>query len=108
MVEFNNGFVTALCLFYGHRFQFSEGIARGMSDIRIYGASDHLYDIQFPKNLDKRLKKKIQKFIGKVFAVRLKDIKHEEGSKLFDECLEIIKAIDRKYFGFKRVIVKYE
>lgn len=106
-IEFNNGFVTALSLFYGHRFQFEEASKIVGHDMRIYGATDHLYNIEFPKRLPRRIKKLYGKFHGHCFTVRLENIKIEEGNQIFSECLEVIKAIDRHYF-VKNVKVHYE
>jgi len=89
IVEFNNGFVTALCLFYAHR----------ENDFGIYGAADHLYDIEYPENLDSYLRRKIQRFVDNVFEVRLKRISSEKAEKLFERCLELIMEIDKKHFN---------
>jgi len=104
-VEFNNGFVTALALFYGHREDISASRILGQ-DTRIYPASDHLCDIEYPENLDKDLKKKIEEFVKDVFEVRLKKISINEGSDLFDRCKDLLMEIDEKCFGLK-VVVNY-
>jgi hypothetical protein len=98
-VEFNNGFVTALTLFYGHYWQG----AYGETDhgVRIYPASDHLFDIEYPKNLDPELRRKVEKFVKDVLSVRLKDISRAEEERLFNRCLEILKLIDKKHFKLK-------
>lgn len=100
-IEFNNGFVTALGLFYGHRHreQFRKTSKIEGYDVRIYGASDHLYDIEYPKSLNKTLKQKIQKFVSDVFKVRLEDITAEQADKLFERCKDLLKEIDEKCFG---------
>lgn len=101
-VEFNNGFVTALALFYGHREQFrreAKDVPRlAMHDLRIYGASDHLYDIEYPQNLSPELKREIEQFVKDVFSHRLTIFPVEEGDKLFDKCLELLKKIDKECF----------
>jgi hypothetical protein len=99
-VEFNNGFVTALALFYGH---YSQEPPKYESEygVRIYPASDHLIDIECPKNLDPELRRKVKKFVRDVFSVRLKDISREDEEILFKRCLEILKLIDKKYFKLK-------
>jgi len=104
-VEFNTGFVTALALFYGHRHQI-QGTPL-IRDLRIYGAADHLFDMEIPEQLDEKLKKRIERWRSKVISLRLKHLTWEEGNKLFDECLQILKALDRQYWSLK-VIVKYK
>jgi hypothetical protein len=104
-VEFNNGFVTALALFYGHYFQWQES-NKIFEDMRIYPATDHLLDIEYPKNLDPEVKKKVQEFVRDVLSVRLSNISREEGEKFFRRCIELLKLIDEKCFGLK-VKVKY-
>lgn len=108
MIEFNTGFLTALTLFYGHRMQFQEASKIIKRDLRVYGAADHLFDIKYPEDLDPKLKKKVKNFVASVFRVRLENLTLAEGDKIFDKCLELIKEIDRKYFGQKRIIVHYK
>jgi len=105
-VEFNNGFITALGLFYGHRGQFQESSRILKSDLSIYAAADHLFELEYPKNLDKKLKRKIRKFVKDVFAVRLDRISNEEATKLFDKCYQLLMEIDKQIFGLK-VTVNY-
>lgn len=104
--EFNNGFVTALALFYAHREQFKE--ARKLThDMRIYAASDHLFDLEYPENIDTEVKEKVEVFTNWVFSVRLGSLlSWEEGEKIFDACKDILKLIDERIFGLK-VIINY-
>jgi hypothetical protein len=99
-IEFNNGFVTALALFYGH---YSQEPPKYESEygVRIYPASDHLIDIEYPKNLDPELRRKVEKFVKDVLSVRLKDISRAEEERLFIRCLELLKLIDKKHFKLK-------
>jgi len=97
-VEFNNGFVTALALFYGHREQFQREQELLKHDLRIYGASDHLFDIEYPANLDKNLRNKIEKFVSDVFDVRLKSISVSDANELFDRCYGLLMEIDKMCF----------
>jgi len=99
-IKFNNGFVTALAMFYGH---VSQAPMPGTKDwdCRLYAATDHLLDIEYPANLDKKLKRKIQVFVSKVIRIRLKLLTTEEVDKLFERCLELLMEIDRKYFGLE-------
>jgi len=103
MVDFNNGFITALGLFYGHRESH-----RGCIGLTLYGAADHLYDIEYPDNLNKELKKRIENFADTVFAIRLdNDISEERITEIFDECKDIMIQIDIICFGLKDTEVKY-
>ena len=99
-VEFNTGFVTALALYYGHRSQFQEVRDKGVlkSDLRNYGASDHLFDMEYPMNISSELKTQIDTFREHAFKIRLATISEKETEQLFDECLECIKAIDKEMF----------
>jgi len=111
-IDFNNGFVTALSLFYAHR-NFSSHILKlegkgVVHDMRLCAATDHLYEIDFPNNISKSLKEKIMKFRDKCFSMRLKtftDTVETEG--LFEECLAIIKLIDKENFHIKKVVTYY-
>ena len=101
-IEFNNGFVTALALFYGHREQFQRASNIVGHDLRVYGASDHLFDIEYPKALDETLERKIRRFVDDVLKVRLKpDSTNDETDKLFERCKDLLKEIDEKCFGLK-------
>jgi len=107
-VEFNDGFITALTLFYGHREQFNEAALRATKhDLRIYAASDHLFNIQIPKCLSLRLRRKIRKFVNTCLDRRFERITVDEGNQLFDQVLELLKKIDKECFGLK-VVVNYK
>ena len=108
-VEFNTGFISALAMFYGHRMAWGDEKVYQITkhDMRIYGASDHLYDIEYPKNLSAGLKQKIQEFVSDVFKVRLENISREDAENLFNRCRDLIIAIDEEYF-IKKVIFKYD
>jgi hypothetical protein len=56
-------------------------------DPRIYAASDHLLNTEYPSNLNPELKRKIENFVSDVLDVRLKNITVEEADKLFERCL---------------------
>ena len=101
MVEFNNGFVTALALFYGHREQFREASKIVGYDMRIYGASDHLINIEYPLEIPENLKERIKAFVSWVFSLRLERPTVDEGNRIFDTCKDILKEIDEKIFGLK-------
>lgn len=98
-IEFNNGFVTALGLFYGHRAQF-EAI-RAFSDMRLYAATDHLADIEYPENIDNEIHSKVEEFLEKAFSLRLKIVTSKEVEEIFDTCKDLFKLIDERIFGLK-------
>ena len=59
-IEFNNGFVTAIALFLEHKL-FTELLPKDkegklICDLRLYGATDHLYNIEIPKSLKAKWK----------------------------------------------------
>jgi hypothetical protein len=100
-VEFNTGFVTALALYYGHRQMFRDSRTKDIlkeNDLRNYGASDHLFDIEYPMNLDEDLKKQIEQFVGHALNLRLGRITEADTENLFEECLSCLKEIDKKVF----------
>jgi hypothetical protein len=100
-VEFNTGFVTALALYYGHRPMFQDSRTKNVlkdNDLRNYGASDHLFDIEYPMNIDEDLKKQIESFIDRALKLRLGRISEAETENLFEECLACLKEIDKKAF----------
>jgi hypothetical protein len=101
-VEFNNGFITALTLFYAHRYE----LRVGGPDLRLYGGSDHLLDIQIPSNIDPDLRQKVEDLVSKVKSLRYADLTKDEVEEIFDECLEILKELDRRLFGLE-VTVNY-
>jgi len=109
-VEFNNGFITALALFYAHRFynlSAFETIHKVFGrDLRLWGGSDHLLNIQIPDNIDPDLRRRIEDFVRKVVSLRFAELNKDEVDKVFDECLELLKEIDRRLFGLE-VIVNY-
>jgi hypothetical protein len=109
-VEFNNGFITALALFYAHRFynlSAFETIHKVFGpDLRLYGGSDHLLNIQIPSNIDPDLRRKVEDLVSKVKSLRYAELTKDEVEEIFDECLEILKELDRRLFGLE-VIVNY-
>jgi hypothetical protein len=102
-IEFNNGFVTALSLFYGHRLSNFEIRIKNAKhyDLRIYSASDHLLDLEIPENISQELKRKVEVFVKRVLSKRLENITWEEGDKFFDECANLLKEIDQEVFNLK-------
>lgn len=110
--EFNNGFITALALFLEHKNadwhvpKDKEGEL--ITDLRLYGATDHLYDLEIPKKLPDKIKKRINSLMSKAFLHRLdrfEDNKYTDS--LFKEAEQILKAIDEQLFKTKKVIMNY-
>jgi hypothetical protein len=101
-VEFNNGFLTALMLFYGHRYW----PRTERYDFRLDGAADHLLDMEIPDGLDEDLRRRVEGLRGRVMALRFKDLPSEEVDRIFDEAVEIMKELDRRLFGLS-VVVNY-
>ena len=95
MVEFNNGFITALTLFYGHLASF-----RTSPDLVLYAATDHLYEIEYPDNISAELKDEIMRFVDYAFSYRMRyDVTREEVFEVFDQCKNILIKIDNEVFG---------
>lgn len=108
-MEFNNGFVTAITLFLEHKDNWQKiEREKGISDLRLYGATDHLYDMEIPKKLSKKLKKRILKWRARCFHHRLGHFKESKiPDSLFKEAEQILKAIDEEVFKTKKVIMNY-
>jgi hypothetical protein len=107
MTEFNTGFVTALALFYAHSMdrELMNG-AKGIdtASLSLYGASDHLFDMEIPESLDENLKSRIEGFRDYVFSVRLERIPSKEVISIFEDCRKLIQEIDAKVFGLEVVV----
>ncbi len=109
-IGFNNGFITALALFLEHK-NFIEQIHKDkeenvISDLRLYAATDHLYDLEMPNVLSRDLMKRIARFRAECFNHRLDTFTSiETTDKLFTECEDILAEIDRKVFKTKKVIM---
>lgn len=95
-IEFNNGFFTALFLFYAHKNQASPPDMN--MDIRIYGASDHLLDMDIPGELPDKLKERVEEFREQVLENRLSlKLKRKRGESFFNACRMIILDLGEKY-----------
>jgi len=105
--EFNSGFISALAKFLAHREQWVYKQKTVDYDLRIYGASDHLFDIVIPDELSESLKKEIEKFVKSVLKVRLEHISWKKGTKLFDKADKILQKIDKEFFKLKHVCSNY-
>jgi len=60
-MEFNNGFITAIALFLEHKsdIKYAPKDKNGklvISDLRLYVASDHLYEMEIPKSIIRKAK----------------------------------------------------
>jgi hypothetical protein len=100
-ISYNNGFITALALFYAHR---QQPFLQLFRDDRLYGASDHLLEMDVPKTLSSELKARIKEFRQKVLAKRVAELGQDEVEKLFEECLNILMALDKEVFGLNVVV----
>lgn len=104
--EFNSGFVSALGKFLGHQHQ--SQATRLLYDLRIYGASEHLYDLEIPASLPEEIKARVGKFVDDVFRQRLNlNLAVEEADLLFQEADQILQEIDRVVFKLSHVCSKY-
>ena len=121
-ISFNNGFITAITLFLEHKL-FSSHIIRDVdgkvtNDLRLYGATDHLYEIEIPESYDggisNNTRKRIISWRNKCFKYRLglydnPEMTEEEYNKITDELFEeaenIIIKIDNEIFPIKKVQV---
>jgi hypothetical protein len=111
-IEFNNGFITAIALFLEHKQMESHMVkdkdGKVISDIRLYGATDHLYDLEIPKKLPENLKNRIYRWRKKCFDNRLNnpsDIKI--GDSLFKEGEDILRIVDEQIFKTEKVKMNY-
>jgi len=106
--EYNSGFVSAIAKFLAHRHQFLLEQHRLKRDMRIIGASDHLIDIEYPKDISSSLKSRIKRFVSEVKSVRLANLSVEEGNKLFDKADKILQKIDKQVFKLKHVCANFD
>lgn len=105
-IEFNNGFITAIGLFLAHE---RDEWARE-DDKRshtLYGATDHLYGLEIPSKLPKKLKLRIKKAVAKAFEYRLETPTREDVQAVFYEFKQILKDLD-EYLWKKEVYIGYE
>jgi len=111
-IEFNNGFITAIALFLEHKSSANylprDTNGNLISDLRLYGATDHLYDLEIPSMLSEKLRNRIIKWKRKCFKYRLETLKEAKiADSLFKEGEQILKQIDEEIFKTKRVIMRY-
>ena len=111
-MEFNNGFVTAIALFLEHK-NFDSHLPKDkegkvICDLRLYGASDHLYDMEIPEVFDSKLRNRILEWKDKCFENRLEHFKDTKITDIiFKEAEDILACIDEEVFKTKKVIMKY-
>jgi len=97
-IEFNNGFLIAIALFLEHK---SKEIYEDYPALLMSGAKDHLYDLQIPISLSKKLKNRILKAQKEVLDIdTMKDLKVEDISKYFTEFEDILIEVDKELFGY--------
>jgi len=110
--EFNNGFITALALFLEHK-NIESHVVRNkdkiiIGDYRLYGASDHLYNLEIPADLPHNIRLKIGRLVHNCLKHRLFNFKDSEfGDKMFKEAENILAKIDQEIFKTKKVIMRY-
>lgn len=110
--EFNNGFLTALTLFYGHNDQSMryQKVGEHMYDYRLDGAKDHLYDMVIPESISEELRRRIEAFKDKVFDIKDKAFFNpseetvKEIDALFEEDYRIIMALDKELFKLEVIV----
>jgi hypothetical protein len=116
MVEFNTGFITAIALFLEHK-NFTSHMTKDkedkvITDLRLYGATDHLYDIEMTCHVTNlmtdKLLKKITKWRAKCFHHRLDQFKDTKlTDDLFKEAEDILAQIDKEVFHTSEVVMNY-
>ena len=91
-IEFNNGFLTAIGLFLAHERDewHRENKTRSLT---LYGATDHLYGLEVPKNLPKGIKDRIKEAVRIAFNYRLENPSKEEVKLVFVEFKNILKIL---------------
>jgi hypothetical protein len=111
-IEFNTGFISAIALFLEHKntleFMPKDKEGKLISDLRLYAATDHLYDMIIPESLDTQLRNRIIKWKAKCFHYRLASLKTTKiADELFKEAEDILAYIDNKIFKIKKVVMRY-
>jgi len=92
------GFITALALFLEHK-NFSSHVVRDnnhiINDLRLYGATDHLLDMEIPRNLPSNLRKTIQELRTDCLAHRMDTFKDSKFTDdLFRKAEDIMASIE--------------
>lgn len=108
--EFNNGFITAIALFLEHKNFTSHMIKKDTIcvDLRLYGAADHLFELEIPDILSVKLKNRIKKWRTSIFNKRLDNFKEfDTVNALFKEGEDILAEIDKEIFKTKKVVMMY-
>jgi hypothetical protein len=60
--------------------------------------------MDMPESLSPELKARIKEFRQKVLSKRVAELGQDEVEKLFEECLNILKALDKEVFGLNVVV----
>jgi len=105
--EFNTGFITAIALFLEHKHFRIINTINCKSDSRLYGAADHLMEMEIPEFLDEKLRQRIMDAKVRVMENRLEDDFDKIfkiSNDLFEEFENIMIEIDRLMFAPKVVV----
>ena len=104
-IEFNTGFITAIGLFLAHERDewHREDKIRSLT---LYGATDHLHNLEIPKRLPKKLKNRIQNAVKEAYKYRLENPTSEQVLAIFTEFKNILKELD-EYLWKKEVYIGY-
>ena len=120
--EFGKGLTYCLGLFLAHaqdhriesELKDAKGIRPELSvELWFYGAADHLFDLEIPKNLPYRLKKRIKKFQSRVLFLRMpvgrtvNGPTEEDKNWAIQEAKDLLRLID-KHFGVKTGKAQWE
>jgi hypothetical protein len=110
--EFNNGFVTSIALFLAHINQnylvCKDKQGKVITDIRLYAATDHLLEMDFPRHLPIALLKRIKKWRTRCLKHRYDNFKSTQFSdSLFKEAEKILSKIDEQVLKTPKVIIRY-
>lgn len=103
---FNNGFIIALVLFLEHKND--ERMKTKDMDTRLYGAADHLFDMEIPALLHTKLRDRVLKLKSNVMKYRLEP--HNNNNiidDLFKEAEDILIEIDKYYFRVEANDITY-
>ena len=112
MSEFGKGLTYCLGLFLCHSERdyliTTKDIEKGIINkpyMWFYGAADHMFELEIPTDLPKKLQLKLKKFKGKVMGWRLTLAKEDHATKgdkkwAIQEAKDLLRAIDN-FHGIK-------
>lgn len=112
--EFGKGLTYCLGLFLAHAErqhqlpkEYIEKNQKMYEGLWLYAASDHLYELEIPKNFPKKIKDKIKALKDYAFTYRLTDPPIGTKEKLIQEAKDLLLMID-KHIGIKAVKGDFE